>query len=279
MRDELIKVFNDTESFICENDYLEQSLKESKKKTTVVLGMHIPKKDETTKYLNNVFVTQSKSFEAARRLSKAYPGKRIAVLNFASATNPGGGVKKGSTAQEEDLCRCSTLYHCLAQNSVFNEFYTPNREAVDRTSLHTDDIVYSPDIIICKDDNTYARLDPKDFIKVDVLSCAAPNLREHTSNQYNPGEKPPVVISDQDLLELHKNRARNIFEVAKAHSVDILVLGAFGCGAFRNSPQIVAKAYKDVLQEYAKDFTEIEFAIFCKGSKDNFEVFSKELGE
>ncbi len=58
-----------------------------------------------------IVVSGKRSLEAAEVYAKQ--GKKVCVLNFASATNPGGGVVNGSSAQEECICRCTTLYPCL----------------------------------------------------------------------------------------------------------------------------------------------------------------------
>ena len=77
--------------------------------------------------LVKVSVSPDRTFEAARRLVAENPGSRCAVLNFASPVNPGGGVVTGSSAQEECLCRCSTLYPCLNQRMLWDGYYLPNR--------------------------------------------------------------------------------------------------------------------------------------------------------
>ena len=84
-----------------------------------------------------VVVSKKRSFEAA----SAYKGQKVCVLNFASAGNPGGGVEKGATAQEECLCRCSNLYPCLKTQEMWNGFYKPHRNA--RNPIHNDDIIYT----------------------------------------------------------------------------------------------------------------------------------------
>lgn len=61
--------------------------------------------------------------------ASAYKNTKTAVHNFASATNPGGGVKRGSNAQEECLCRCSGLYVCLSTQTMWDGFYFPHRQA------------------------------------------------------------------------------------------------------------------------------------------------------
>lgn len=278
MKDELIAVFEDNQRYIDENQRLRDAQLKSMELTEVIAGRQIPKHlpDRDTKK-KNIFVTYSSTVEAARALARRYPKQTIAVLNFASATNPGGGVKKGASAQEESLCRCSTLYGCLDQKKVHDAYYIPNRTDKDRTALHTDDVVYTPGVLICRDDGANERLDEKDFVSVDVISCAAPNLRKFTLNQYNPGERLSVSISDEDLLKLHLNRARNIFLSAINHGATVLILGAFGCGAFKNDPYIVAEAYNEVAHEYAEYFTEIEFAIYSKDSNRNFEAFLSKI--
>ena len=214
----------------------------------------------------NIIVSQLRSFEAAAQ----YIGKRTAVLNFASATNPGGGVEKGASAQEECLCRVSTLYPCLADQKMRDSFYTPHRK--NGNALHNDDIIYTPNVLVIKDDDHNLLSEP---FSVDIISCAAPNLREQPSNQYNTGDTIKVQISDNELLALHEKRARKIFASAIANGVEVLILGAFGCGAFQNDPHIVAQAYKNVLPDFAHYFHTIEFAIFCNAKNiENYQVFS-----
>lgn len=213
----------------------------------------------------NIIVSQLRSFEAAAQ----YIGKRTAVLNFASATNPGGGVEKGASAQEECLCRVSTLYPCLVDQKMRASFYTPHRK--HGNALHNDDIIYTPKVLIIKDDDHNMLATP--FL-VDVISCAAPNLREKPNNAYNSGDGNKVQISDNELLALHEKRARKIFASAIANGVEVLILGAFGCGAFQNDPHIVAQAYKNVLPDFAHYFHTIEFAIFCNAKNiENYQVF------
>lgn len=213
----------------------------------------------------NIIVSQLRSFEAAAQ----YIGKRTAVLNFASATNPGGGVEKGASAQEECLCRVSTLYPCLVDQKMRASFYTPHRK--NGNTLHNDDIIYTPNVLVIKDDDHNLLSEP---FSVDIISCAAPNLREQPSNQHNTGDTVKVQISGDELLALHEKRASKIFSSAIANGVEILILGAFGCGAFQNDPHIVAQAYKNVLPDFAHYFHTIEFAIFCNAKNiENYQVF------
>ena len=214
-----------------------------------------------------VTVTRNRSFEAARPYAEQ--GLRTAVLNFASSTSPGGGVTRGASAQEECLCRVSTLYPCLMDERMWNLFYAPHRRAGN--PLHNDDIIYTKDVLVLKDDD-YRPLE-KPFA-VDVVTCAAPNLRESASNAYNPDDGERADIAPAELLALHERRGRRILSAAAANGAQALVLGAFGCGAFRNDPAIVAQAYATILPEFRRHFRAIEFAVFCgPRSTRNYDAF------
>jgi len=227
--------------------------------------------------LQQIRVSKNKTFEAAMKLHQEFPDKKIAVLNFASATRSGGGVKSGSTAQEESLCRCSTLYPTIDRRWLWQKYYDVNRAAHD--VLHTDACIYSPGVIICKTDESIPkRMHPSDFVTVDVISCAAPNLRNEPANYHNPETGKPVRMDPDQLRIIHMKRARHIMHVAAANKVDILILGAFGCGAFVNDPEIVAQAYRRVIREYQARFDVIEFAIYCKEFEtDNYKAFHEQF--
>ena len=83
-------------------------------------------------------------------------------------------------------------------------------------------------------------------------------------------------ISKDKLYQLHKHRARRILTVAAQNEADVLILGAFGCGAFQNDPQVVARAYNDVLAEFSHHFRTIEFAVYCRPNDDsNYRAFKE----
>ena len=138
-----------------------------------------------------------------------------------------------------------------------------------------DACLYSPGIVICKtDDRIPARLKPEDFVVVDVISCAAPNLRNEPSNWHNSETGKAIRMPEIELFNLHLMRGRHIMHIAAANKVDILVLGAFGCGAFMNDPEIVAKVYHAALASYRARFDVIEFAIYCRDHEtDNYDAF------
>ncbi len=264
----LISVFEDTMERIKEDAELTFAEKQSISMQKLILEnepMDIP----TPRYADEakVIVTRNRSFEAAAN----YINQRVCVLNFASATNPGGGITRGSSAQEECLCRCSTLYNCLNTRAMWEKFYTPHRKSAN--PLHNDDIIFTPNVQVLKDDD-YRPL--VDSFGLDVITCAAPNLRERPANPFNPGDGESVAISPDELLLLHEQRARRILTVAAQNKADVLILGAFGCGAFCNDPNIVAQAYKNVLPEFMHHFHTIDFAVYCPPRDDsNYRAFKR----
>ena len=85
-------------------------------------------------------------------------------------------------------------------------------------------------------------------------------------------------MNDVELFGYHVKRAVHILSCAAAKGADTLVIGAFGCGAFQNNPETVAKAYKTVLEIFPNVFRRIEFAIYCPPQNDtNYQIFKKNL--
>ena len=206
-----------------------------------------------------VIVSGKRSLQAAEVYAKQ--GKKVCVQSFASATNPGGGVVNGSSAQEECLCRCTTLYPCLNNDALWTVFYAPHRKVAD--PLYNNDCIYTPNVCVFKSDINFPEPLPKeDWWSVNILTCAAPNLRERPSNAMNPhaGDKA-AKITPTELEKLLSARIRRIFEIAAANESEVLILGAFGCGAFRNPPQIVAKVFNAVMHDYLCYFDTIEYAV------------------
>ena len=276
-RARLAEIFRDTQQFYSTDPALFAAVEVSRKNTKLYDAGKVPAFPNAVSKAGSVAVSKSRTYEAAMRLAAQYQGKKVAVLNFASATKPGGGVVSGSSAQEESLCRCSTLYPTLDRRFLWQKYYDVNRTAWD--VLHTDACIYSPGIVICKtDENFPERMPQEDWVTVDVISCAAPNLRKAPANQYNPEGGQAVSILPDDLRRLHEQRARAILAVAADNGVDILVLGAFGCGAFRNDPRVVAKAYANVLKDCSRYFDLVEFAIFCRDFEtENYDAFAEML--
>ena len=265
-KDDLAKIFLDTVTWYEADAMLKESISDSISETKFYGAEDSPPLPEKNFETTTITVTQGRTFQTAVNLRGENPAARIAVHNFASATNPGGGVVFGSRAQEEALCRCSTLYPVLDTGENFSRYYNFHRRR--RDSIYTDACIFTPNILICKSDiDLPQRLPQEDWVTVDVMTCAAPNLR-HT------------VCSDDELLKIHERRAKHMLTVLAHHGVEIFVTGAFGCGAFGNNPYVVAQAFKNILPEFDGYFKEIIFAIyFTPREAQNFDAFKKILGE
>jgi len=273
-----VKIFEDTVENINNNEKLQESVKESIKTQKLYLETDSVQIPEVKNLQCKTVVSIKRSFEAASAYAKE--GKKVCVLNFASATNPGGGVVNGSSAQEEALCRCSTLYPCLNVKEFWDGFYQPHRNAGN--PLYNDDVIYTPRVTVFKSDVSYPKkMLSRDWYQVDVLTCAAPNLRHMPSNYMNPFAGDEAAdIGDGDLMKLHLKRIDKIFRVAVENGAQVLVLGAFGCGAFCNPPELVAKAFKTVQDKYKEYFVAIEYAIFCMPREtQNYDAFCNEFNE
>lgn len=273
-----IDIFQNT-LYLCQNDEkLKDSIQNSIKNQFLIkecdsIETSPPRYETKAK----IIVSKKRSFEAAMN----YRGEKVCVHNFASATNAGGGVTRGSHAQEECLCRCSTLYPCLSDEKMKHGFYHAHRTMLHHdtlTALYNDDCIYTPDVIIFKSDISFPELLPSDkWQTVDIITCAAPNLRERPGNAMNPSSgKQAVKIDNVDLKALHTKRANRILDIAKNNGAEVIILGAFGCGAFQNPPHIVAEGILEAIKQHIYDFKVIEFAIYCSPrDSQNYQVFHK----
>jgi uncharacterized protein (TIGR02452 family) len=192
-------------------------------------------------------VTPETTFQAIARLSSQHGGP-IACLNFASAKNPGGGFLTGAQAQEECLARASALYHCLLAQPAYYE-----RNRANRSTLYLDLVIYSPEVPFFRDDAGQLLEQP---VFASVITAPAPNRGAITDNE--PQNLPLV---DPTLAR----RAAVVLSVAASKGVKRLILGAWGCGVFRNDPRMVARsfaAYLDKGGKFAGCFDEVVFAIY-----------------
>ncbi|MFF4836182.1 TIGR02452 family protein [Streptomyces sp. NPDC001315] len=187
-------------------------------------------------------VTGESSLEAARRLAGP-----VAVLNFSSARNPGGGYLNGAQAQEEALCRASALYTCLLQA---REFYDHHR--THRDPFYTDRVIHAPAVPVFRDDR--GRLLDEPFT-AGFLTAAAPNAGVVRRTAPEHASELPHALSV---------RAERVLETAAAHRYHRLVLGAWGCGVFRNDPAQVAAAFRALLGpggRFAGTFGHVVFGV------------------
>lgn len=149
---------------------------------------------------------------------------------------------------------------------LIRNYYKHNEKTTGE--MGTDAVIYSPGVTVFKSDDALPTPLAKTF-QTDVLTCAAPYV--------NPNRKKPIPL--EKLEDTFNHRIGNILEVAAANGADNLILGAFGCGAFNNPPDLVAGCFRYYLVDkgYRDYFKRVVFAI--KGGGRNYEVFRDILME
>ncbi len=203
-------------------------------------------------------VTREKTGAAARRLTLEDQEARIVALNFASAKNPGGGFIGGARAQEEDLARCSALYACLVEQE---EYYRANR--AHGSPLYTDHLIYSPEVPFFRGEDL-ALLDQP--FRTSIITSPAPNAGACAQREEGTAGVRETLL----------RRVKQVLLVARIYGHRRLVLGAWGCGAFRNDPEPVADAFRAHLDSplFSGAFEKIVFAVFTSGrDAANYDVF------
>lgn len=180
-------------------------------------------------------------------------GYNPAVLNMASRRNPGGGVATGACAQEETLFRRTNLFRSLYQFAPFAGMYGIKRSHHQYPLDRNFGGVYTPDAIYFRESEQkgYALLDnPVSLSFITVAGMNRPYLT--TSGMIANHHVEPI-----------KNKIRTIFRIGLIHRHDSLVLGALGCGAFRNPPRHVAQLFHEVMEEleFKNKYRKIVFAI------------------
>lgn len=182
------------------------------------------------------------SFEALRYVENP---ARTAVLNFACASTPGGGFLSGSKAQEECLCRQSTLYGSLTSDSA-RPYYEDN--AACMAPVRKPALLYSPCVYVFRNADLTFKPEP---VRTQVVTMAAPNLR---------GAAKYALMPQVDHYLLTSVRMMSAYLAGKA---DTLILGAWGCGSFGNDPAHMATIFRRVLwsEGFGHAFRQIIFAI------------------
>lgn len=191
-------------------------------------------------------VVNETTFSALRRLSRS--ARHLACLNFASAKNPGGGFLNGSQAQEEALARASALYPCLL---AAPEYYERNRAT--RSAIYLDLAISSPLVPFFRDDSGKLLEEP---IMASVITAPAPNAGAVAQNEPHNSHLIKAALL---------RRSELVLEIARAHEVTHLVLGAWGCGVFRNDPIVVASIFQDLLKpagKFGDAFQKVAFAVY-----------------
>ena len=201
-----------------------------------------------------ITINNKDSFEAGR----AY--ENPLVMNFANAHNPGGGFKLGANAQEEALCRCSTLYASITSEAA-GVMYRYNNTHVSR--VESDYFLISPNVVVFRDKDL-SLLDAP--VVMGVVTIPAPNRRGAA-----------MLATAKQVEETFTRRIRLLLRAAATLGYKNLVLGAWGCGAFGNRPDEVASYFRRVIVDegLGRAFDEICFAIYGSEDGKNITAFRK----
>lgn len=232
---------------LCKNINIEQSIKYRG------LLNEIPTNNKQPNKLS-VEVINADCIDICIRLINENPDATIGLLNMASERTPGGGAKNPERfirAQEEDIVRRTSLYASLSKQKY---------------PLTHDELIFSPNVKILKTAD-YKSLNPEYLNIAGVVSSAA--IRR------------PILSSigrySQEDSELLHNKITMLLETFEYHQIQILVLGAWGCGVFRNPPRQVAQAFKDIIysDRFKYSFKKIVFAVAVMKPHDqqNYDEF------
>ncbi len=189
---------------------------------------------------------------------------RILLLNLASAVRPGGGTRDGMGGQEEDLCRRSTLLMSLESDAA-KSYYEYNNAM--HTHLGSDGVILSPDVVVFRDENGNLMDAP---FTISVLTCAAPNLRFGLEGK-----------TEEEYQALLQDRIDGILKSAVYFGYQNIILGAFGCGAFKNDAALVSDDFYQALTGPAgRGLAHADFAVLCKPGKEyNYNEFSRNFSK
>ena len=180
-------------------------------------------------------------------------GYNVAVLNMASRRIPGGGVLNGAGAQEENLFRRSNLFQSMYQYASFSRKYGVKQSRQQYPLDRNYGGIYTKNATVFRDEesNGYELL--KQPFQMSFISVPGMNRPELTPNG---------MIVDA-LVEPIKNKIRTIFRIGLENGHDALVLGALGCGAFRNPPKHIARLFHEVINEpeFLNQYKMLLFAI------------------
>lgn len=248
----LITVFEETQDIISIGGYKdsfgEWHKVEKPKNQTFYRTLKPTERGLKFDYSPKIYVEEIDTLQKAKEL-----GPECVILNMASSFKPGGGVIKGAKAQEEDLCRRSNLYPSLLHFE-------------DKYPIPKFGGIYTKDIQVFRSVGQYNLLHEPFF-----CSCISfPGIKL---------EDPANIGNEEKFMINLKGKIRGILRIAVLKKHGKLVLGALGCGAYKNPPDLVAKAFKEVLEEkeFEGRFEEICFAILPdrKGGDKNKKEFLK----
>jgi len=228
------------------------------------------------------------TIQGARYLKEVIQNRRsnplLGILNFASATKPGGGFMNGAIAQEESIARSSSLYESLSSRTA-KPFYELHKRD-DGGGFYTHSMIYSPTVVLFRDDNG-AWVKP---LRVEVVTSPAVNAglvrkkhgrsnsrqqRSDADDRYRDGRDGGAAALEGLIREVMTERMGRILAWFELRGVRNLVLGSFGTGVFQNDVKMVAEIWRELLvgtrARFSTSFDRVLFAIPDGNTLDKFQ--------
>jgi uncharacterized protein (TIGR02452 family) len=195
--------------------------------------------------------------------------KKVAVLMFASPLEPGGAMEEGNNGQEEDLCRRSDIFgfmwdqsHFIASTSFYNlvDLKEPHQVDPKYTAMVNNRMIHVPQVNIFRSGkNANYEMLEKPF---EVGMLISPALDRPGYEKKNEKIHYKRIEDEEQLCKLIMTQLKVSYE----ENYDTVILGAFGCGAFCNPPELIAEFYKRLIEKYFKGaFKKVVFAILDDG--------------
>lgn len=229
-----------------------EEIKEQIENTTIYSNHPVRKQEQDRFGKPSIILTDKDSVSAA---FDSLEGKTC-ILNFASYKHPGGYFLGGSSAQEEMLCHESTLFPVL--KAFEKEYYAWNKLNLNK-ALYKDRALYTPEVIFEHND---------EHEEIDVLTCAAPNYGAARKYQH---------VTREENRKVFANRINFMYDIAEANGVRTLVLGAWGCGVFKQDPVETCELLTEIaIKKNCPHIKKIIFAIPDSGSR-NYKAFKNTL--
>ena len=134
--------------------------------------------------------------------------------------------------------------------------------------MGNDDLIYTPEVVVFKSDErtdpVYPRMmEHNQWFKVNVITCAAPQMQIAKKQPHN-------------YENVIRARIKKILDVAAKENNEVVILGAWGCGAFKNPIEVVARIFVELLKNY--DFKIVEFALATRNDVQS-SAFARAINE
>ena len=171
----------------------------------------------------------------------SFPDRHVCALNFANANVPGGAYVFGGNAQEEALCRATLLYYTIR---TVRGFYRRNRLHV--LPDYTHGMIFSSNVPVIRDNDGNRIENP---VACDFITSPAVN---RTFAKF--------FFSRARLERTMAKRIERIVALAARNQPDVLILGAYGCGAFGNRRETVYPQFEQAINRYLPDNVQVVFA-------------------